>query len=170
MSSLTDFDRETKWQEYLRTATAPNGERLTPASPHYSSARGTFEAGWDARDAEVEALRQDLNRALGVGDANVTEEVVVASPAEVGEDGILATEADRVLAHRVLSAVASEARDIERIGQTPFAHLYEAETVKFNDHPLARVYRSEDPTAHITWLDQAAGNALAGHLPVVRKP
>jgi len=159
---LPQFDAalEPAWQEHLATAQTPTGEKLTPYSPYYQPTRDAFEAGRASRNAEIEALRADLDRALGV---TVPEPAVVAAP--VVEPETLSSERDREVAAKVLRAAADEARDIERIGQTPYASILTSEAEQFNAHPLSNLYRAEDTRAHITWLDSAADAALAGVLP-----
>jgi hypothetical protein len=161
LSEITNPSFEPAWQDYLLTAQTPTGEKLTTYSPLFAAFRAAFAAGFAARDAEVEALRADLERAYVVPAAPVVavEDVlalpeVVDAPALVGPDyGTVA---------RVLRAAAEEAGDIERIGQTPYASIAADEAERFNDHPLSNLYRQSDTRAHIAWLNQAADAAESG--------
>jgi hypothetical protein len=149
---------EPAWQDYLLTAQTPTGEKLTTYSPLYAAFCEAFASGFAARDAEVDALRGDLDRAFVVPDAPVS--AVEAAPVEVA-----APAADHVVVARVLRAVADEAGDIERIGQTPYASISADEAEQFNGHPLSNLYRQSDTTAHITWLRGAADAADVGIFP-----
>ncbi|WIE81098.1 hypothetical protein [Curtobacterium sp. MCSS17_016] len=155
MPEITNPSFEPAWQDYLLTATTQTGEKLTAYSPLYGVFREAFAAGFAARDAEVEALRGDLDRAFVVPD-------VPAPAVEAVEPDVPA--ADHVVVARVLRAAAEEAGDIERIGQTPYASIATDEAERFNGHPLSNLYRQSDTRAHITWLLGAADAADAGVL------
>lgn len=161
---LTDAALEPAWQEYLLVAETPTGEKLTTYSPLYSFFRAAFAAGWVARDSELTALRNDLSNALAApAPAIPVEEPVVAEPVFVPAPE--STEHDFEVASRALRAAADEARDIERIGQTPYASIAVSEAERFNEHPLSGLYRADDNRAFIGWLDKAADDASAGVLP-----
>jgi len=168
---LTDTALDSAWLEYLLTAVTNTGERLTPYSPLFESTHDCFVAGWVARDAEVQALRDDLARALNSAalpaPVEAEAEVVILEPV-FEPAAVPAHEFDVV--SRTLRAAADEARDIERIGQTPYASIAVSEAERFNDHPLSGLYRSDDNRAFIGWLDQAAENALIGVLPETYVP
>ncbi len=157
MPEIINPSFEPAWQDYVATAQTHTGERLTPYSPLYQAFRDAFAAGFAARDAEVEALRGDVERAFGAGDAPAP---VVDAPVEPAVPA-----ADHVVVARVLRAAADEASDIERIGQTPYASISADEAEQFNGHPLSNLYRQSDTQAHITWLRGAADAADAGFLP-----
>lgn len=163
MPEIINPSFEPAWQDFLLTAQTPTGEKLTTYSPLYPAFRAAFAAGFASRDAEVEALRGDLERAFVVPEAPAPAADVETVPAEPAESAPAAG-FDGASVARVLRAAAAEAGDIERIGQTPYASIAADEAERFNDHPLSNLYRQSDTRAHIFWLDQAADAAELGSL------